>query len=200
MRSTAQANDDFKSRLKPDRLDEIIFTARGLLVERGFDTFTLDEVAHRARCSKTTLYRRWSHKSNLVVDVIRREIPATEPNTGSLRGDLEELLSRVASVMDDDVGAMFLGVALAMQKNKELKQAWQKQGLLPGKQGMKRIVDRAIARGEIKARPNLKLLHCIMPGTIFWAWFVERSPDRNALCQHLLHNILLPFMHMHDGE
>src|SRR5882757_6769969 len=85
---------EFKSRLKPDRLDEIILIARALLVERGFDAFTLDEVALRARCSKTTLYRRWSNKSNLIVDVIGRESPTTEPNTGSLRGDLEELLSR----------------------------------------------------------------------------------------------------------
>jgi len=61
---------EFKSRLKPDRLDEIILIARALLVERGFDAFTLDEVALRARCSKTTLYRRWSNKSNLIVDVI----------------------------------------------------------------------------------------------------------------------------------
>ena len=191
---------EFKSRLKPDRLDEIILIARALLVERGFDAFTLDEVALRARCSKTTLYRRWSNKSNLIVDVIGREIPTTEPHTGSLRGDLEELLSRLAHVMDDHVGAIFLAVALAMQKDKDLKQAWHKQGLLPGKQGMERIVERAIARGEIKARPNLKLLHSILPGTIFWAWFVEKSSDRKAFRHHLLHNVLLPFMHTHGSE
>jgi len=197
---TKPTTGEFKSRLKPDRLDEIILIARALLVERGFDAFTLDEVALRAQCSKTTLYRRWSNKSNLIVDVIGREIPATEPNTGSLRGDLEELLSRLTRVMDDDVGAIFLAVALAMQKNKDLKQAWHRQGLLPGKQGMERIVERAIARGEIKARPNLKLLHSILPGTIFWAWFVEKSSDRKAFRHHLLHNVLLPFMHTHDSE
>jgi AcrR family transcriptional regulator len=198
--STKSSARDFKSRLKPDRLKEIVFLARGLLVERGYDAFTLDEVAVRARCSKTTLYRRWSNKSDLIVEVIGREIPTVEPNTGSLRGDLEELLSRIARVMDDDVGAIFLAVALAMQKDKDLKHAWHKQGLLPGKQGMERIVARAIARGEIKARPNLKLLHCILPGTIFWAWFVERSSDRKTFRHHLLHNILLPFMHTHDSE
>ena len=198
--STEPPAGDFKSRLKPDRLDEIILIARTLLVERGFDGFTLDEVALRARCSKTTLYRRWSNKSNLIVDVIGRQIPTTEPNTGSLRGDLEELLSRIASVMDDDVGAIFLAVALAMQNDKDLKRAWDKQGLLPGKQGMERIVDRAIARGEIKARPNLKLLHCFLPGTVFWAWFVERPSDRKGFRHHLLHNVLLPFMHSHDPE
>jgi AcrR family transcriptional regulator len=191
---------EFKSRLKPDRLDEIILIARSLLVERGFDAFTLDEVALRARCSKTTLYRRWSNKSNLIVDVIGREIPASEPNTGSLRGDLEELLSRLTRVMDDNVGAIFLAVALAMQKDKDLKQAWRRQGLLPGKKGMERIVERAIARGEIKARPNLKLLHSILPGTIFWAWFVGKPSDRKAFRHHLLHNVLLPFMHTHDSE
>ena len=192
---------EFRSRMKPGRLQEILAIARSLLVERGFDSFTLDEVAIRSRCSKTTLYRRWSSKSDLIVDVIGNDIVVDEPNTGSLRGDIEQLLSNIADGMEHrDVGEMFIAVALAMQKNEDLRRAWQSRGLLPGKQGMEKIVDRAIDRGEMKSRPNLSLLNCLLPGTFFWAWFVEESVNREVFCQNLLQDVLLPFMQAADVE
>ena len=197
--STRPSAGDFKSRLKPDRLSEIFVVARALLIERGYDGFTLDEVAVRARCSKATLYRRWSNKSDLIVEVIGSEIVTTEPDTGSLRGDLEELLSRIVTGMEQGVaGEIFLAVALAMQKDEELRQAWHTLGLLPGKQGMERIVERAIARGEIEVRPNLSLLNIFLPGTFFWAWFVERPEDRDEFCRKILQDVILPFMQVHD--
>jgi len=78
---------------------------------------------------------------------------------------LRSLLSRLAHVMDDHVGAIFLAVALAMQKDKDLKQAWHKQGLLPGKQGMERIVERAIARERLKPGQisNCSIVFCQAP-------------------------------------
>jgi len=55
--------------------------------------------------------------------------------------------------MDDDVGAIFLAVALAMQKDKDLKQAWHKQGLLPGKQGMEELwSERLLGRDQSPAK------------------------------------------------
>jgi AcrR family transcriptional regulator len=191
---------DFKSRLKRERLDEILATARSLLVERGYDSFTLDELAVRARCSKATLYRRWSNKSDLIVEVIGSQIVDAEPDTGSLRGDLEELVSRIAAGMEQGVvGEIFLAVALAMRRDGELRQAWQKLGLLPGKQRIERIVERAIARGEISVRPDLSLLNSLLPGTFFWAWYVERPEDRNEFCQNILRDVLMPFM-LGDGR
>jgi len=78
---TKPPTGEFKSRLKPDRLDEIILIARALLVERGFDAFTLDEVALRARCSKRLCTAGGATSPIFIVDVIGREIPTTEPNT-----------------------------------------------------------------------------------------------------------------------
>lgn len=74
-----------------------------LVGEEGFDALSFERVARRARCSKATLYRRWSSKQEMVVAAIKattRSAPAPTPiDTGSLRGDLLALLGRLEASM-----------------------------------------------------------------------------------------------------
>ncbi len=41
----------------------------------GYERLTMDAVAHEARASKATLYRRWTTKPALVVDALTRSQP-----------------------------------------------------------------------------------------------------------------------------
>ena len=60
--------------------------ALGLLAEVGYDRLTMDAVAARARAGKTTIYRRWPGKAELVVDAMNslKGVPEI-PDSGSLR-------------------------------------------------------------------------------------------------------------------
>lgn len=77
--------------------------ALDLLLDRGIEGTTMDEIAARAGAGKASVYRRWPSKEDLVLDaldhVVRAEVPI--PDTGSLRTDLElawgDLLRFVAS-------------------------------------------------------------------------------------------------------
>ena len=58
-----------------------------LLAEVGFEAMSIDAIATRARVGKTTIYRRYAGKEELVADAIesiREEVVI--PNTGSLWG------------------------------------------------------------------------------------------------------------------
>ena len=58
----------------PDPATEAILDAAALEFERhGFRRVALDDVARRARVSRTTIYRRFSNKDELVAAVIERE-------------------------------------------------------------------------------------------------------------------------------
>jgi AcrR family transcriptional regulator len=51
--------------------DRVILDAvRALLVEHGYSGLTIEGVAARAGVAKTTLYRRWTTKADLVVDAV----------------------------------------------------------------------------------------------------------------------------------
>ena len=63
-----------------------------LLTEVGYDQLTIDEVAARAGVHKTTVYRRWPTKPELITAAAsahsEQNVPI--PDTGTLLGDLEE--------------------------------------------------------------------------------------------------------------
>lgn len=48
----------------------IIAAAQDLLVEVGYDALTIEGVADRAGVGKTTVYRRWSDKEQVVLAAI----------------------------------------------------------------------------------------------------------------------------------
>jgi AcrR family transcriptional regulator len=77
-----------RPRVEGDREQEILDAALGVLADCGYDRLTMDAVAHRAKASKATLYRRWNSKATLVVEALARTkgVPVV-PDTGDLRTD-----------------------------------------------------------------------------------------------------------------
>lgn len=67
------------------------------LSRSGFSALRIEEVAARAGVNKTTVYRRWPSKVELVAAAIQSTAGYREsvPDTGSLRGDLLELVKRM---------------------------------------------------------------------------------------------------------
>ncbi|MEM7342502.1 MAG: helix-turn-helix domain-containing protein [Actinomycetota bacterium] len=60
------------------RTGAILTAAADLLLEVGFDRFTVQDVAERAGAGKGAIYRRWSTKEALLAEAIRN-MPANEP-------------------------------------------------------------------------------------------------------------------------
>ncbi len=123
------------------------------LNERGYDDFTSDGVAARARTSRAVLYRRWPGKPELVhatlIAAIKKD-SVTVPDTGSLRGDVIDLLRQansqrghLAVTVITRLGGFYrdTGTNLA-----DLRDA------LEGELGvtMDDLIARAVARGEIR--------------------------------------------------
>src|SRR3979490_603906 len=76
----------------------IVGGALELLLAKGYEGFSTDEVAARAGCAKTTLYRRWPTQDHLIVAVVARMQNEVEVvDTGDLHHDLIEYLTAVAA-------------------------------------------------------------------------------------------------------
>ena len=59
----------------------------------GYEALRVEDVASRSGVNKTTIYRRWPTKVDLVSAAMRHLAPAPEPpETGSVRSDLLALL------------------------------------------------------------------------------------------------------------
>ena len=78
----------------------ILSATRQALVELGWSKLTLGDVATRAGVAKTTLYRRWSGKNELVVDAVAELFGELElPDRGSLAADIEGVVLQFAAIL-----------------------------------------------------------------------------------------------------
>lgn len=88
-------------RPRDHRIDDAVLTATvEMLGETGYAALSVDAIAKRARTSKPAIYRRWPSKAHLVHEAAFPRSAATElPDTGSLSGDVREMMRRTVAVM-----------------------------------------------------------------------------------------------------
>jgi AcrR family transcriptional regulator len=146
-------NDSKQTRRRGADLESAILDAGWeQLIAEGYEHFTVDTVAARARTSKPVLYRRWKTREDLLRDTVRHrgaaDLPAV-PDTGTLRGDLLALLSHANS--DHNPMAALVSSMLGSYFNKtgptpaELRDAFLSQrGSV-----VEQVVNRAVKRGEV---------------------------------------------------
>ncbi len=78
----------------------ILAATRAALVELGWSGLTLGNVATRAGVAKTTLYRRWAGKNELVVDAVAALFDELElPDRGTLAADIEGVVLQFAAIL-----------------------------------------------------------------------------------------------------
>jgi AcrR family transcriptional regulator len=121
------------------------------LAEGGYSALSLERVARRAGVHKTTLYRRWGTREELVLEAMleRAGEHISVPDTGSLRKDLLELArTAAANAASPEVAAMARAVAAEAPHDSKLAAAnrrfWAERLALDAV-----IVERAIERGEV---------------------------------------------------
>jgi len=89
------------------RVRERILAATVELIARdGTDGFRYEEVAERAGVHKTSVYRNWPDRDELIIEALTRhagrEVPLAD--TGDLRADLVEFLLALAAELTTPVG------------------------------------------------------------------------------------------------
>ncbi|MGH3299765.1 MAG: TetR-like C-terminal domain-containing protein [Trebonia sp.] len=139
--------------------------ALALLAEVGYDRLTMDAVAARAGAAKTTIYRRWRDKAELVVDALDSVKGVLEvPDTGSLRQDLCALAESIASGESKFGAQMTIGLVNAVAHDTELRRVFQEKFLAPRMAGFRKVFEQAVGRGEMPGGHDLDLLAGLFPG------------------------------------
>jgi AcrR family transcriptional regulator len=188
-------------KLDPERERAIIHATLELLAETGYDALRLDAVAARAKASKATLYRHWTGKADLVVAAVKSyehtDHLIGETDTGTLRGDLLAILRAIRDTMTGPTGQILTGVMIAMQRDSELAGAVRTSILKDRQDIIQRMLDRAIARGELPADTGTEIFEEIAPAVLFTRIFILGRPTNETDLTRLADNILIPLMTRH---
>jgi AcrR family transcriptional regulator len=155
----------------------IIRATLELLLESGYRALTMEGVRARAGVGKATIYRRWSSKEELVRDVIvfmHDDLQA--PDTGSLRGDYEGMASLVRSAAHRAGAATFMPRMLGETANDpELHTIFYDNLVEPRRAQMRTILERAMARGEIRDDLDIELIIDLFAGPVVYRLLITRG-------------------------
>ena len=120
------------------------------LIEHGLDGLAIEDIAARAGVNKTTIYRRWGTREDLLADALAansgRQIEI--PDTGRLRDDLAVFAARVRDALVAPTSQVLMS-ALAGGSHHRRLEAVGRRFWAERLAAARPIVERACARGEV---------------------------------------------------
>ena len=182
-----------RPRVAGEREHEILDAALEVLADVGYDRLTMDAVAARAKASKATLYRRWSGKLAMVVDALVHTKGLTEvPDTGTLRGDLQEAFCGIGGLTDVAGVGTFGAIVTALVRDPEFAEAFRRDVLGPKLAASRAIWQRAAERGELREGLDLDLFEPVLAGIVLHRVFVLGDAPSTDLVARVIDQIVLP--------
>ena len=160
--------------------EAILEAAEAVLAEAGYAGFTIEQVARRAGAGKPTIYRWWSGKPALLIEIYARQpLDLSGTDTGSLEGDLIAALSRLLAFWrDTPAGEAFTALLVEAQHDPaalEMLRAFVAERSLP----LADLFNRAARRGELAADFGLAAGLDLVSGYV-WARLLTRRLEDDA--------------------
>jgi AcrR family transcriptional regulator len=155
-----------------DRL--ILETAHRLLREQGYDRLTIDAVAREAGVARTTVYRRYRDKADLVSAAIETlRAPVKRSASGDTRRDL---LAHLDSVRRNY--GMSLAGTLLMEEpyNPRLLELFRERMVIPERRMVAETIQDGIERGQIRPDVDIERVLDLLLGALFAAVFASGRP------------------------
>jgi AcrR family transcriptional regulator len=178
------------------RVDGAILAATlELVAEVGIHDFRMDDVAERAGVGKAAIYRRHRSKDELVTATVAALVSEiTVPDTGSTREDLLALMRGAVEVYGDPIKAGVMpSLVGAMPQRPELARAVRDGFLSQRRAALRAVLDRGVARGDLRADLDVELALDVLGGALFYRLLVTGGPIDGDLAEGVAELILRGF-------
>jgi AcrR family transcriptional regulator len=193
-----EQDGDKQTRRRGAELERAILDASWeQLTAEGYEHFTIDTVAARARTSRPVLYRRWKTREDLLRATVRHRGAADSPpspDTGTLRGDLLALLTH-ANTSRNPMAAL-LSSMLGSYYNQAGPTPAELRDEFMGQRGsaVERVVNRAVERGEIDpARLTPRIID--LPFALFrHEMMMTLKPVPDHVLRQIVDDIFIPLV------
>ncbi|MFN8133666.1 MAG: TetR/AcrR family transcriptional regulator [Solirubrobacteraceae bacterium] len=178
----------------------ILAATREVLAESGWAGLTVEGVASRAGVAKTTVYRRFSSRSDLAVAAVAELLASAriEPSTDAA-ADIAGAVRACADVYSTpEARAAYLAVVAEAGRDADLREAVERSMIEPARRLVSDGLERAVARGEISqalADERCDLLYDVLAGTLLHRLLVRGGEIDDHFVQALTSAVLVALRH-----
>jgi len=169
-----------------ERSRQAILDATLQLLARDGDvgSLTVEAVAARSGVAKTTIYRRWRDKWELALDAVMIDMlpRLDEPvDVGDTRKELLTVINSVVKTLaTPPYGQAMQALVSQIATDADLARVYREQVVEPRQAELTQVVKRGIARGDLRPDTDVRLIHELLVGPIFYRLlFSGAALDRN---------------------
>jgi AcrR family transcriptional regulator len=172
----------------------VLHAADDLLVERGYAAVTIEGIAARAGVAKQTIYRWWPSKFDVLMDTFLQDAEGALriPDTGTTAGDLRQHLRQLAGFLTGSAAGKVMLALIGQAQHDETMAAVFRRRYLDERRALDRtILERGVARGEIRADTDLDLAIDLIYGPVYHRVLLTGLPVDGAFTDGLVDRVLV---------
>jgi AcrR family transcriptional regulator len=150
--------------------DAVLKAALRLVTKRGFRSVSMNEIAADAGVGKMTLYRHWPNKAALVMDALLLLIGSETdfPEAGSAIESLRRQLDLQAAFFRSSQGNLIRSLVAEAQSDTELAIAFRERWLDPRREGVRKIMQEAVAEGSLRSDIDINTAIDLLYGSLYY--------------------------------
>jgi AcrR family transcriptional regulator len=160
------------------RTREVVFAATiEIVAEQGFAGASIEAIAQRAGVARSTIYRNWPTRTDLVVEAVGATIgPVGSATHGDLRTDLVAIVTRLAELLTSDVmGSVAAAIILESRHDPELEEL-RRRFVASRRSALDAVLDDAVARGDLPPGTDVELLGDELAAMVMFRALILRAP------------------------
>jgi AcrR family transcriptional regulator len=147
----------------------------------GWSGFTFDRIAREAAVGKSTLYLRWPSKRELLMDALLEHTkPLAAPDTGSLRGDMTWVLTKLLEMHFGPSGWVGLRAFVEAAAAPDVLEQFHQRVADYHQQASRVMLERAVERGELPPDVKGRIFLESMFGAVYQHTFSTPPEQREA--------------------
>ena len=155
----------------------ILDATLNLLAEVGVEKMSMETIASKAGVGKSSIYRRWKNKDDLIVDALELLKPEMNISTqGKLDQILFELSRSFTEQMNNPLGKQMLSLLIStLSSNSQISESYWENHSLPKTKEISNLLQYYLEEERIRKEVNLDLVAEFLIGFIIYQLLLKPS-------------------------